>query len=328
MCVDNGKGYKIYIYTNKINNKKYVGQTCRSLSERAQKNGSGYKKCRKFWNAIQKYGWENFESEILYDGLTKDEANQIEIMTISELQTQNDKYGYNICEGGNLGNPLLGKRVVQLDFSGEYIATYESIKQAVRECHANPFIISNVCNSIQNYENAPYKQSGGYIWMWELDYLNHNYDKKLIVEALHKEFVHPNAKPVVQLSLNMEYITVYKNISDAARKTGLNRNGINDVCTHKLTTSGEYIWMYEEEYKRHDFNKEEMIFNAKRHGKQVVQLDLDMNFVNLYPSTADAARETRIDRSYIADTCKGRYSKAKGYRFMYANDYYNIKQAG
>lgn len=39
--------YKVYVYTNKINGKKYVGQTCQSLEYRAN-NGRGYKRCLHF----------------------------------------------------------------------------------------------------------------------------------------------------------------------------------------------------------------------------------------------------------------------------------------
>lgn len=58
------EGY-IYCYTNKINNKKYIGQTTKTVEERAGKNGSFYKKEWLFWRAIQKYGWESFMVEIL-----------------------------------------------------------------------------------------------------------------------------------------------------------------------------------------------------------------------------------------------------------------------
>ena len=56
--------YKIYVYTNKVNEKKYVGQTCNTLKKMANSNGSGYKKCTYFGRAIEKYGWENFEPKI------------------------------------------------------------------------------------------------------------------------------------------------------------------------------------------------------------------------------------------------------------------------
>ena len=40
--------YKIYVYTNKVNNKKYVGQTRKSLKERAGNNGRCYNRSPDF----------------------------------------------------------------------------------------------------------------------------------------------------------------------------------------------------------------------------------------------------------------------------------------
>lgn len=37
--------YKVYVYTNKANGKKYVGQTNKTLVRRAHKDGSGYYSC-------------------------------------------------------------------------------------------------------------------------------------------------------------------------------------------------------------------------------------------------------------------------------------------
>lgn len=93
--------WKVYVYTNKINGKKYVGQTCRSLKERAGKDGKLYHQCKVFGAAILKYGWENFEPEIVADHLTREEANGFEKALIKALNTQNNKYGYNISAGGN-----------------------------------------------------------------------------------------------------------------------------------------------------------------------------------------------------------------------------------
>ena len=55
----------IYIHRNLINGKVYIGQTKTTLNARARKDGSGYKGCLIFYNAIQKYGWENFCHAIL-----------------------------------------------------------------------------------------------------------------------------------------------------------------------------------------------------------------------------------------------------------------------
>ena len=70
------------MYTNKINNKKYIGITKNTLSRRAGKDGIEYRECPKYWNAIQKYGWENFVCEVLEENLTPDEAKEKEIFYI------------------------------------------------------------------------------------------------------------------------------------------------------------------------------------------------------------------------------------------------------
>ena len=93
--------YKIYKYTNNVNQKIYIGQTKLSLKERAQTNGRNYRECRKFYNAIQKYGWENFTAEILEDGLTLEEANVRERFYIQSYNAMDDRYGYNIDLGGH-----------------------------------------------------------------------------------------------------------------------------------------------------------------------------------------------------------------------------------
>ena len=93
----------IYKYTNKCNNKVYIGQTKNSLEERAQHNGSNYRSCTHFYNAIQKYGWNNFQSEILEEVNTIEEANKREMYYISLFDSTNPKCGYNISFGGNCG---------------------------------------------------------------------------------------------------------------------------------------------------------------------------------------------------------------------------------
>lgn len=93
--------YKIYMYTNNINGMIYIGQTRNSLEKRAQAGGQNYKECPYFWNAIQKYGWDNFTPTILKDNLTCEEANVYEEYFISLYNSTNRDIGYNICLGGN-----------------------------------------------------------------------------------------------------------------------------------------------------------------------------------------------------------------------------------
>lgn len=67
--------FYIYLLENKINHKKYIGQTCRNPQER-WKNGHGYNRQGVIGQAIQKYGWDNFDRIILEQVQTQEETNE------------------------------------------------------------------------------------------------------------------------------------------------------------------------------------------------------------------------------------------------------------
>lgn len=97
------KNYCIYMHKNKINGKIYIGQSC-NLNVRW--HPISYKDCSYFYNAIQKYGWDNFEHVILEDSLSIEEADQKEKYYIEKYNTLNRDYGYNLKSGGNSGYVL------------------------------------------------------------------------------------------------------------------------------------------------------------------------------------------------------------------------------
>ena len=102
--------YTVYIHTNKINNKAYIGITSMNVEDRWQ-NGLGYLRKTKYGEykqpaiarAIEKYGWDNFEHIIWAENLTKEQACECEILLIMLFDTRNPKYGYNIRQGGSDG---------------------------------------------------------------------------------------------------------------------------------------------------------------------------------------------------------------------------------
>lgn len=94
------RNYCVYLHTNKINNKKYIGITCQKPEARWN-NGKGYSSRQPiFYNAIKKYGWENFTHEILFENLTKEHALEIEVSLIEKYRTTNSNFGYNNTIGG------------------------------------------------------------------------------------------------------------------------------------------------------------------------------------------------------------------------------------
>jgi group I intron endonuclease len=77
----------------------YVGLTSKNPEDR-WKNGHNYKGCPYFNNAIDVYGWDGFDHEIIASNLTEQEALRFEELLIQELNTTNPDYGYNIRPGG------------------------------------------------------------------------------------------------------------------------------------------------------------------------------------------------------------------------------------
>ena len=94
----------VYKITNNINGKAYVGQTINSLQERFRVHCATYSegKCPALWSAIQLYGKDNFNIELLWSkhGCTKEELDEkeIELITFHDTLSPN---GYNLMEGGH-----------------------------------------------------------------------------------------------------------------------------------------------------------------------------------------------------------------------------------
>lgn len=92
----------VYKHTNKINGKSYIGITSRKPEDRWGNNGRKYRGLNDsgcFYNAIRKYGWDNFTHNILFTGLNEEEAKLKEKEMISFYNSFAPN-GYNLTLGG------------------------------------------------------------------------------------------------------------------------------------------------------------------------------------------------------------------------------------
>ena len=94
----------IYLITNKLTGKLYVGQTInfeRRMSEHSKAKDNTY-----LHNSIGRYGWDNFKTEILKDNIPGNDLDLYEQYYIRELNTMIPN-GYNLTSGGNGGIRLI-----------------------------------------------------------------------------------------------------------------------------------------------------------------------------------------------------------------------------
>ena len=94
----------IYIIKNTINDKVYIGQTTQSVHDRfMQHMKPSVTKTRgtyKFYNAVNKYGRENFYVETLETNIPIDQLDEKEIAYIKQYDSCDN--GYNTTYGGNV----------------------------------------------------------------------------------------------------------------------------------------------------------------------------------------------------------------------------------
>lgn len=94
----------LYEIVNKVNNKKYIGVT---YGKTINKRWNGHKTCmrskndlRPLYNAMRKYGLDNFEINVLMEDVPENYLNLLEQLWIKELNLTNRNKGYNLAIGG------------------------------------------------------------------------------------------------------------------------------------------------------------------------------------------------------------------------------------
>lgn len=207
--------YCMYSHTNKINGKIYIGLTSMVPEER-WKNGKGYQAGTHFRNAINKYGWDNFEHKIIKDNLTKDEAAYWEMYYISFYNSSDRRYGYNMSSGGENG--------------GGHPQTEETRKK-ISENHVG---FKGKQHKAESLKQMSASHSGE----------NHpNYGKHLSEETKRKiseTYRKNNSRKIFCVELNC----IYDSIVEASEKTGCYRSGILMCCQGKYKQCKGYHFRY------------------------------------------------------------------------------------
>ena len=128
-------GFVVYVFTNLVNGKQYVGKTCQIFRRRlryhinAVLNGDMRQAIHR---AILKYGWDNFTVSLSFIGLDNEALCAAETSLIRDLNSFGN-HGYNMTRGGEgvpMRRPDITKRLKGKKMPPEFGAKVSAAKRA------------------------------------------------------------------------------------------------------------------------------------------------------------------------------------------------------
>lgn len=321
--------YTVYCHTNKINDKKYIGITKRKPHIRWGKKGSQYapnnsqkQSNTKFYNAILKYGWDNFEHEILVDKLTKEEAYQKEIDLILYYNSTDDKFGYNIDKGGFSGHVLTEEQMLALkertskgnNPMAKKVYCDGMIFECMEEC-ADYYNLT--ATTLSNWIKGNIGIPKEFIEK-ELHYIGEDINYKLRDTrrvGLAKEVICEN-----NLFNSAKECSLYYNIKQATITKWL--NGINPMPKEWI----EKGLKYKEEKQRTRIQ-----FTENKRWNKVYCVELDIvfnsisNCIKYFKDELDINIRSECISKIISNKENNRRHSTKGYHFLNYENYKNLK---
>ena len=247
-------GYLVYKHVAP-NGKVYIGITSQSAEER-WRNGRGYRNCPLFHNAICKYGWDNISHEILFDGLSKEDAEQKEIDLIVSYKSNNPEYGYNIDSGGCAPCERTAETRKKIGDGNRGKIVSEETRKRMRENHADFCGAKNPNYGKRFSEEQRKAMSKAHIGK-QVGKENPMYGKKHTKKAKELQSKNrigkctgksnPKSRGICQYDQNGNLIAKYGCISEAEKVLGTPRGSgghISACAKGKLKSAYGLVWKY------------------------------------------------------------------------------------
>ena len=302
----------IYLITNNINKKQYVGQTVQKLTARFTKHKSA---TTYLGNSIRKYGEENFSIEAIDMANSKEELDEKEKYWIAKLNTRAPN-GMNLTDGGEgvLGREVSleerkhlskmwsgsksprAKKVVNLN-TGKI---YHSIIDASKDVGISKQGIGQSCLKESVTAAKCY-------WAYHTEGMD-------IGEELKKRNPYLG---VMIIELNTR--KVYKDIYEASAETGTSPYKIKKICNKEAVQDRGNVWrFFDDKIKYTDDVVEEML-NERVHIQKKPVINLDT--LEIFESIAEVGKKYNVSGSSISLACKGKQKTSIGYRWAFYEDY-------
>lgn len=234
--------FLVYKHTNKNNGKVYIGITSQTPNRRWQ-NGAGYYGSY-FYNAILKHGWDGFKHEILFEGLTKEQAEELETELIAKYGSANRENGYNVSLGAKyekirLGVKKYGKEnhrsqpIRQIDPNTmSVVAVWDSQNLAAETLGISRKGITKNCLG----KSKTFK---GYIWEYE----SKDYQKPQRYDV--GKYPHTKIQKRVKMVTACGDVYCFDSIKDAAKFANIKQCSVSRYLTGSRKDSTGRRWFYD-----------------------------------------------------------------------------------
>lgn len=303
-----GNKYIVYKHTNKINGKGYIGITRTSVELRWRSDGSGYRKCIKFYNAIKKYGWDNFKHEILYTGLSKEEACTLEIELISKYKKENNSY--NISGGGEGSGIMAAETKLKL-------SQYRGERASMFGKHPSKETIEKRIETIR--KRGGYSRDTSHLAIYRL---RKGKDSPMYGRKPSTNTLKALRKVVLQFSLDGKYIKEFSSIKEASIECGVSSSAIHNSIVGKTIKAGGFIWKLKKDLEDIDYTSEnyKLISRVDKIKKKIARIK--GTEIIIYTSITEAASKNNISRDKLCSYLLGRsHVKPNNYDWRYITEY-------
>lgn len=225
------------------NGKMYVGITSQK-PEKRWNGGRGYGYNTYFAHAIQKYGWDNFEHEIIEEHLTKEQAELKEVELIKRWDLTNRDRGYNLSHGGD----AIGKHSEESKRKMSESQRGKVISQETREKIAKANLGKTHTAEHKAYMSK--RHSGENNPMYgKCGELSPSYGKKRSNETRAKISQKAHKRSIVQLDKDTySLLNIFSSTLEAERATGAYHSFISKCCKGKINIVKGYRWKYYDDY--------------------------------------------------------------------------------
>jgi len=204
----------------------------------------------------------------------------------------------NLTEGGE-GGKTKTKAVYMYSEDGLFLKKFSSVNEIANYFNCGA---SNISRAIEQKKRNSYKRN--YFFFSEENASNFKFKKARI-----------NNIPIVQYSLNGEFIKEYKSQKEASLLLKIPQSNINKCLNKTRKMAGNFLWFYSSDIS----NIIEKYIPLHKHNQSILKYDLNNVFIEEYPSVKEAKIQNNFKSNAILSNLKNNTKTCGGFVFKYKN---------